>query len=357
MSIPSDEVKAIAREAGFELAGITPALPSPDFARYQTWVERGMAARMGYLTDRRAGVRADPRNLLSSAQSILCLGKLYNTQHPYSTQTTGPVISRYAWGRDYHDVMREGMEQIVERLQSKFEFDYKICADTAPLLERSYAQAAGLGWIGKNTCLINQEQGSWFFLGEILLSIEIPADQPPADRCGSCTRCIDACPTAAIVTSLDHFGGYTVDSQRCISYLTIELKGSIPQSLRPEIGRHVFGCDICQDVCPWNSRAPFTADAAFEPTGYADLARLSYLSPDDIRQRFQASPVSRAKYTGFLRNVAIVMGNLNREEFRKPLQYLCQSSDPIVKEHAAWSLEKLDSPAPAADPIERLPGN
>lgn len=341
MSISAAEVKAIARDAGFELAGITPAVPSPDFARYQTWVERGRAGKMGYLADRRAGVRGDPRNLLESARSILCLGKLYNTEHGH--QPGEPSISRYAWGRDYHDVLREGMQEIVYRLQALVDFEYKLCVDTAPLLERSYAHAAGLGWIGKNTCLINQDSGSWFFLGEILLSIDLPADEPPPDRCGTCARCIEACPTDAIVTSQNELAGYMIDSRLCISYLTIELKGSIPQPLRPGIGHHVFGCDICQDVCPWNSRAPVTGDSAFQPVVQLDVAKLSYLSPDEVRLTWQESPVSRAKYTGFLRNVATVMGNLKREEFRMPLQQLCQSSDPIVQEHAVWSLKKLDS--------------
>ena len=343
--VTSSQVKAIAREAGFELAGITPAIPSPDLVRYQTWVERGMAGKMGYLTDRRAGVRADPRNLLPSARSILCLGKLYNTDHPRSTDAdpTTPWISRYAWGRDYHQVLREGIESIVHRLQQVAEFDYKICIDTAPLLERSYARAAGLGWIGKNTCLINQEQGSWFFLGELLLSIELQPDEPPPDRCGTCSRCIEACPTDAIVASQNELGGYTIDSQRCISYLTIELKGPIPRQLRPGIGRQVFGCDICQDVCPWNAHAPITDDSAFSPALHPGIERLSYLSADEIRLTFKESPVSRAKDSGILRNVATVMGNLKSEEFRNPLQHLSQSSDPIVKEHAFWSLEQLDS--------------
>lgn len=338
-------MKQIAREAGFELAGITSALPSPDFARYQTWVERGMQSKMGYLADRRADVRKDPRQLLPSAQSIVCLGKLYHTDQPLSIDTDAPVISRYAWGRDYHEILREGMQRIVDKLKvhAGAEFDFKICVDTAPLLERSYARAAGLGWIGKNTCLINQEQGSWFFLGEILVSIKLEPDTSPPDRCGTCTRCIDACPTDALITSQEAFGGYVVDSRLCISYLTIELKGEIPQPLRPEIGHQVFGCDICQDVCPWNRGAPFTGEAGFQPQVELDLERFSYLSPDEFRRTFRESPLSRAKHTGFLRNVATVMGNLNCEEFRVPLERLCQSSDPIVKEHASWSLEQLNS--------------
>ena len=339
MAVTAQDVKAIARNAGFELAGITPALPSPDFARYQTWVARGMAGKMGYLTDRRADVRSDPRNLLPSAKSILCLGKLYNTDHPLSTDAdpAEPWISRYAWGRDYHDVLREGMQSIIDQIQIRAgaPFEYKLCVDTAPLLERSYARAAGLGWIGKNTCLINQDQGSWFFLSEILLSIELDADAPPADRCGTCARCIEACPTDAIVTSQEALGGYMIDARRCISYLTIELKAPIPEPLRPGVGRHVFGCDICQDVCPWNSRAPFTAEKAFEPHS----ERFSYLSLDETRLSCEESPMSRAQ--DLRRSIAVAMGNLNREEFRIPLEHLSQSNDAIVQEHALWSLAQL----------------
>ena len=351
--ITAHEVKAIARDAGFELAGITSALPSPDFARYQAWVSRGMAGKMGYLTDRRGPIRSDPRNLLPSAKSILCLGKLYNTDHPLSTESdpNEPWISRYAWGRDYHEILREGMQRIVDRLRTQIEFDFKLCVDTAPLLERSYARAAGLGWLGKNTCLINQEQGSWFFLGELLLSIELEIDEPPPDRCGTCTRCIQSCPTDAIVSSPETFAGYMIDSNRCISYLSIELKGSIPEDLRTAMGRHVYGCDICQDVCPWNNGASITSDPDFQPHAYLEPVRFSYLSPDEIRLTLGESPISRAKPPEFLRNVAVVMGNLKREEFRKHLEHLSQSSEPIVKEHALWSLDQL--PPDLSDPCDR----
>src|SRR5947209_5307896 len=199
--------KQLAAECGFELAGVAAALPSPDFDRFQHWVEQGMAADMCYLVDRRAAIRADPKLLLPSAQSIICVGKLYNGPEPYSTRFTSDElgwISRYAWGDDYHDVLRRNLQLLAERLGSDHE--YKICVDTAPLLERSYARAAGIGWIGKNTCLINEPLGSWFFLGELLTSLPIPPDTPPPDRCGSCTRCIDACPTQAILP-----GGYQLD--------------------------------------------------------------------------------------------------------------------------------------------------
>ncbi|HYS86225.1 MAG TPA: tRNA epoxyqueuosine(34) reductase QueG, partial [Bradyrhizobium sp.] len=196
-------VKALAHECGFELAGVAPALPDSDSLIYHRRVARGFAGEMNYLTDRRADVRDDPRNLLPSARSIVSVGKLYNGPQPYSTKFREPElawISRYAWGEDYHEVLRAGLQQLANRLlEDAPPFEYKICVDTAPLLERSYARRAGLGWIGKNTCLINQQMGSWFFLGELLVSMEIEPDAPPPDRCGTCTRCIDACPTAAIV--------------------------------------------------------------------------------------------------------------------------------------------------------------
>lgn len=269
-----------------------------------------MAGAMSYLSDRRAQVRGDPRQLLPSARSIICVGKLYNTPCPYSVdfQDDGAGwISRYAWGRDYHKVMRAGLNKLAGKLLDREKFEWGICVDTAPLLERSYARAAGLGWIGKNTCLINEPRGSWFFLGELLTSLELEPDSPPPDRCGTCTRCIDACPTQAIVP----LGGWhTVDSRRCISYFTIELKGPIPEEHRSGIGRHVFGCDICQDVCPWNRQAPVTAEPAFEAAHFAPrLETLALFSEEKFRSVFADSPVLRPRYGGFRRNVAVAMDN------------------------------------------------
>ncbi len=297
---------------------------------------------MSYLTDRRAGVRADPHNLLSSARSIVCVGKLYNTPQPHSTTLTDPErawISRYAWGDDYHLVVRRGLEQLASKLSSLVECEYKICVDTAPLLERSYAQDAGLGWIGKNTCLINQHAGSWFFLGELLVSLELEPDTPPAGHCGTCTRCIEACPTQAIVRQED--STYELDSRLCISYLTIELKGPIPEQHRAGMGRHVFGCDICQDVCPWNRREAASLEPAFHPRQIAPpLERLARLTETEFQELFRDSPVSRARYAGFLRNVAVAMGNAPSPRFRDPLQRLAQFPDETVAEHARWALSR-----------------
>jgi epoxyqueuosine reductase len=340
--LTAEEIRRLARICGFELAGVAAAAPSADSTRYHQWVAAGFAGEMRYLTDRRAQLRDDPRNLLASARSVICVGKLYNTPLPYSTQfpeDTLAWISRYAWGDDYHDKLRHGLERLDAMLRERVDgvYESKLCVDTAPVLERTYARAAGLGWIGKNTCLINQGSGSWYFLGEILTSLEIAPDAPTPDRCGSCTRCIDACPTAAIDP-----GGYALDARRCISYFTIELRSAVPEEWREAIGRHVFGCDICQDVCPWNRRAPVTDEAAFAPREFAPpLERLAAIEEAEFRAMFRGTPLTRARYSGFLRNVAVAMGALRREEFRAPLTKLAASKDELVAEHARWALEQL----------------
>jgi epoxyqueuosine reductase len=331
--VRAEVVKRIARECGFELAGISPADPPKDFARYEAWLAQGMAGEMRYLADRRAEVRRDPRNLLPGARCVICVGKLYN--RPVKPVPPGhAIISRYAWGEDYHDVMRAGLEHMVQRLGEIESFEWKICVDTAPLLERSFARQAGLGWIGKNTCLIHEPLGSWFFLGEIIATLELEPDAPPPDRCGTCTRCIDACPTQAIAP-------WSLDARLCISYFTIELRGSIPQEHRSAIGTHVFGCDICQDVCPWNAHAPVT-DSFDAPQLVPPLEECAALTEAEFRSGFEGSPISRPKYSGFLRNVAIAMGNTGLERFREPLERLSQHADPSVAEHAAWALGKIE---------------
>jgi epoxyqueuosine reductase len=330
-------VKSIALECGFDLAGVTPALPLDEAGFYRQWVDAGYAGEMRYLVDHRAEVRTDPRRLLPAARSILCVGKMYGGPEPESPEMA--AISRYAWGKDYHDVLREGLARVVERLRQAAgeAFAWKICVDTAPLLERAYGRHAGLGWIGKNSCLINQDRGSWFFLGELLLSLDLDADVPAPDRCGTCTRCIDACPTTAIVPASTPGPGWTVDSRLCISYFTIELRGPIPTGARAGIGANVFGCDICQDVCPWNQRLEPVATPADPPP----LEKLAALSEDDFRRIFRQSAVKRARYTGFLRNVAVAMGNLKLEKFREPLHNMAASPDEVVAEHARWGLEQL----------------
>ncbi len=304
-----------------------------------------MAGEMKYLTDRRGDLRGDPRNLLLAAQSLVCVGKLYNTAHPHSIEPLDAGqgwISRYAWGQDYHDVMRQNLERLVGRIAGCYSepFESRICVDTAPLLERSYARAAGLGWIGKNTCLINQQSGSWFFLGELLLSIPLDFDSAPPDRCGTCTRCIDACPTEAIVPN--HDGTWSIDSPLCISYLTIEKRGAILGELSSATGNHVFGCDICQDVCPWNRRAPITMEEAFAPVEFApSLALLAELTEEEFRAAFRHSPVWRTRYSGFLRNVVLAIGNSGRKELLGALERLAGHSDSVVAEAAEQAICRL----------------
>ena len=348
--LTTELIQQLARECGFELAGVAKAIPLPEAEYYGRWVAAGLAGEMKYLTDHRAEVRSDPRKLLATARAVICVAKLYNGPEPYSTQFTDRElgwISRYAWGEDYHDILRRGLERLTDKIaeQAVEPFEWKICVDTAPVLERAYARHAGLGWIGKNTCLINQEKGSWFFLGELLVSLAIEPGTPPQDRCGSCTLCIDACPTAAIVpTRADGGPEWAIDSRRCIAYFTIELHGPIPAESRARMGNHVFGCDICQDVCPWNQRAPVTTEAGFSPEHFApDLEKLAGISEAEFHDIFRGSPIRRARYSGFLRNVAVAMGNQGVERFRRPLEGMAESTDALVAEHARWALAQLQS--------------
>ncbi len=342
MSLTADSIREMAHACGFELAGVAAASPAPDYARYREWVSAGFAGEMRYMQDHRAALREDARRLLPSARSAICVGKVYNTPLPYSTEFADSArgwIARYAWGDDYHDVVRRGLERLDAMLRAETAHESRICVDTAPLLERSYARAAGLGWMGRNTCLINQHEGSWFFLGELLTSLEIAPDSPAPERCGTCTRCIDACPTQALVRTDE---GDTLDARRCISYHTIELRTAIPEEFRDAAGANVFGCDICQDVCPWNRRAAVTEDGAFLPRDFApELERLAALSEEEFRAMFRGSAVMRAKYAGFMRNVAVAMGSLARAEFREPLERLAQSENGQVAEHARWALGRL----------------
>ena len=340
----SAEIRGLAQGCGFELAGVARAAPSEDRHAYRRWLEAGFAGEMSYLSGRRGEMRDEPRTLLDSARSVISVGKLYNTPQPYSTRFNDVElgwISRYAWGEDYHRILRDGLRRLEAKVRERAGagFEARICVDTAPLEERSYARLAGLGWIGKNTCLINQPLGSWFFLGELLVSLEIEPDAPPPDRCGTCRRCIDACPTEAIAPFGDR---HAVDARLCISYLTIELRGAIAEERRGGNGGHVFGCDICQDVCPWNRRAPVTGDAAFHPREAAPpLERMAALSAEEFGELFGGTAVRRAGYAGFLRNVAVAMGNRGLARFRPALEKLAAFEDRTVAEHARWALGKL----------------
>ena len=302
----------MAGECKLDLVGAVRAGEVEEYGFYADWVARGKASGMKYLTDHRGELRRDVRLLEPWARTVIVAAVLYNSRAPYSTQVSKSAawISRYAWGEDYHEVLRGRLEALGERLAIGREgFRYRVCVDTAPVMERALARRAGLGWIGKNTCLINEGQGSWFFLGEILVSatleeLGVAEGSPPPDRCGTCTACIDACPTAAIVP-VEGAHGWELDAARCISYHTIESReAELPAEL--EMGAHVFGCDICQDVCPWNGRAPVTLDPAFQPREglvAPDREALWAMTEEEWRERFRGSPVKRAKWAGWRRNL------------------------------------------------------
>jgi epoxyqueuosine reductase len=338
----SDSAKAAfqsaAKTAGFELAGVAEALPHPDYLIYNEWIKDGCAGPMRYLAGHRAEVRADPRHLMPSARSLLCVGKLYRTEeiHPHT-------VSRYAWGpSDYHDVLRARLACVLILMHEQLgPFESRIVVDTAPLLERSYARAAGLGWIGRNTCLINQPEGSWFFLGTALVSLEIEPDRPAAFRCGTCRRCIDACPTQALVPSRDG-SRWRLDARRCISTWTIEQKGVLDEQDRAASGSHLFGCDICQEVCPWNRRAPVSPDPAFQPVNAnPDLVELVDLPPEIFRARFGETPFGYAGRRKLRRNAVTVMGNSGDPRHVPTLKRLAGDDDAAVRAHAGWALARL----------------
>jgi epoxyqueuosine reductase len=340
--------KLAAAQAGFDLAGIAPVRKEdmPELGAFIEWVDAGRAGEMKYLESRtQSGElrRASASNAAPWVRSMVVCALNYSADKPYSVDVEDPKkgwISRYAWGtKDYHDALLPRLRQ-VEAAIKRFVADgngkveARSYVDTGPILERVYAKYAGIGWIGKNTCIIHQKLGSWLFLGVILTSLELPADTAAADRCGSCTRCIDACPTHAIVSP------GKLDARLCIAYLTIEKRGAIPKELRSDIGHQIFGCDICQDVCPWNRQAPQTTE--FQPGQFAPpLEKMAELTEAEFKAMFRHTPVSRAKYTGFLRNVAIAMGNSGLQKFQEPLTKLAGSRDQIVAEHANWALREL----------------
>jgi epoxyqueuosine reductase len=351
----SAAVKRAAQDAGFELAGIAPVRDFPELDRFQQWIAAGHAGEMKYMEARdEAGKlkRASLRSAVPWARSVVVCAINYNTAQPYSTQPHQPGtgwISRYAWSReDYHDAVLRRLRVVEVRLQEMCgaagvardlpPMQTRCYVDTGPIVERVYAKYAGVGWVGKNTCIINQKQGSWLFLGVILTSLDLAADIPAPDRCGSCTRCIDACPTEAFL------GPYQLDSNRCISYLTIEKRGAIAEELREGMGRQVFGCDICQDVCPWNRKAPATAAPEFQPRDEfvnPALDWLAQMSEEEFREKFRGSPVRRTKRGGLRRNAAIAMGNSGDRKFEPSLKQLAEDEDEAVSASAEWALDRL----------------
>ncbi|MGA8762100.1 MAG: tRNA epoxyqueuosine(34) reductase QueG [Candidatus Sulfotelmatobacter sp.] len=341
-------VKRAANDAGFDLAGIAPVSDGPELEYFERWIAAGHAGEMKYLEARDEQNRLKRGSLSRAvpwARSVIVCAVNYNTAQPYSTEVRdadGGWISRYAWSReDYHAaVMRKlrVVEDALRRAVATADLTTRCYVDTGPVVERVAAKYAGIGWIGKNTCVINQKLGSWVFLGVILTSLELPSDLPAPDRCGSCTRCIDACPTDALIAP------YELDANQCISYLTIEKRGSIPEDLRAGVGRHVFGCDICQDVCPWNRKAPVTTETAFQPRTELVNPALDWLatiSAEEFQESFRGSPVRRAKRSGLRRNAVIAMGNSGERKFVPLLDELAEDEEAVVAESAAWARYKL----------------
>ena len=366
--LPAEQTRWIcsqARAAGFDLCGVAPIAPGelfPELGRLPEWLARGYAGEMRYLHDPR---RADPRQMLEGARSLIVVAINYNSAPRASAASDSADqesprgwISRYAWGDDYHDVIQEKLLVLIDEMRARFPepFAARAYTDTGPVIERVAAKYAGLGWLGKNTCLINSQLGSWLFPGVIVTTLDLaptlaPGDPPPADLCGSCTRCLDACPTQAFPEP------YVLDARRCISYLTIELRGAIPDELRPQMGNAVIGCDICQDVCPWNRKAPVTAIPAFQPREISaageslvlpELDWLASLSQQEFSAVFRGSAVKRAKWLGLVRNACVALGNSGVRPDRasharaiRLLDRLASSDDPVISEHARWALVRL----------------
>lgn len=341
----TSRIKEYAHHLGFDLVGIAPAEPSAHWGFYLNWLENGMAGEMNYLY-KGAEKRKDPKSILPSVKSIIAVGCNYASEElPYSKRTdpSRGVISRYAWGDDYHDIMPNKLSRLLEFIKREAgageEVEAKIYVDTGPILEREIAAGAGIGWFGKNTNILNLEFGSWFFLGEILINIELEYDHPVLDHCGTCTRCIDACPTGALPEP------YVLDSTKCISYLTIELKASIPENLRPMMGNLIYGCDICQDVCPFNiKRAKSTKEERFYPRDgleFPSLLSLMNMNQEEFKKKFKGSPVKRTKRRGLLRNVAVALGNWKSKAAIGALVKALSDSEPLVRGHAAWALGQI----------------
>ena len=346
-------MKQAAIDAGFELAGVAPVHEFDELDRFREWIDAGRAGEMKYMEarDDSGGLRrASLRSTLPWVRSVIVCAINYNTAQPYSTHVDDPQrgwIARYAWGKeDYHDAVMRRLRTVEGRLRDAFgdsQLQTRCYVDTGPLVERVYAKYAGVGWIGKNTCIINQKLGSWLFLGVILTSIELAPDLPAPDRCGTCTRCIDACPTDALVAP------YQLDSNLCISYLTIEKRGGIDEDLRAGMGHEVFGCDICQDVCPWNRKAPATSAPEFQPReGFVNpaLEWLAVMTEEEFRDRFRGSAIRRAKRSGLRRNAVIAMSNSGDRNFGPLLEKLKSDEDPLVAESAEWAAKRLSMESP-----------
>jgi epoxyqueuosine reductase len=388
MAIPANSVRTLSGTAwiveqatalGIDLCGVVRAEKFPELHLAQDWLARGYAGEMTYLADER---RNNPQSVMPGIRSVIVCALNYNSPQQRATEALNQQkseprgwISRYAWGQDYHEVLKHKLQTLAHSLPERFSepHEARIYADTGPLNERVFAKHAGLGWLGKNTLLLNAKLGSWFFLGAILTTLDLaptlgPAESPAPDLCGSCTKCIDACPTGALLEP------YLMDARLCISYLTIELRGSIPEDLREPLGGHVFGCDICQDVCPWNRRAPVTQAPEFQPRLFPQVAEsqpqeapsaianradeeslflprlewLAAMSEEQFRSVFQGSPVKRTKWRGLVRNACIALGNSDPAPGSDSHLRICElltrlsaSAEPLIAESAQWALSRI----------------
>ena len=340
----SSDLKTEAHRLGFELVGIAPAVNPVGFSAFQDWLDRGFAGEMGYL-ERRRQAYAHPEGVLPRVRSVIMLGLNYRTEEPVEPGPVAGRVSRYAWGTtDYHTVLRQRLKQLSQFLKTRVPASQsRGIVDTAPLLERDFSRLAGLGWFGKNTLLINKRLGSWLFLAGLLTDVELEYDAPhETAHCGTCTRCLEACPTDAFD------GPYVLDARKCISYLTIELRGPIPQELRTGIGDWLFGCDVCQDICPWNRKAPVTTDPTFQPRvdlRPADAQRLLKMSAEEFDREFAETPMARPGRAGLLRNAAIVLGNSGDSAAVPVLIEALRDREPLIRGAAVWALQTLGGEA------------
>jgi epoxyqueuosine reductase len=339
-------VQIEAQRLGFDLVGITSAEPLQAATFNAQWVAQGYAGNMAWL-ERNLDKRADPGLLVPGARTVICLGMHYDppgAEQPADSTDRGPQgrMARYARGDDYHDLIKSRLAELWKGIQSKAgeDIEGRYYVDTAPVLERELAARAGLGWWGKNTMLINRRVGSYFLLAEVITTVELEYDSPATDHCGTCTACLDACPTQAFPEP------YVLDARRCISYLNIELKTAIPQDLRGGMGDWLLGCDICQDVCPWNRSAPATRESAFHARpglDPVDLLELIVMDRDAFNERFRRNPAKRPKRRGMLRNAAIALGNAGKADVTVPVlvEVLLKEEEPLVRSHVVWALGKL----------------
>ncbi|MDA1018388.1 MAG: tRNA epoxyqueuosine(34) reductase QueG [Planctomycetota bacterium] len=350
----SDSIKAQAEHIGFDLVGIAPAVTPTGINQFVDWLRSGFAGEMHYM-ERREAAYHHPRHVLESVRSVVTLGLNYRTVEPESKPEQHGQISRYAWGgEDYHDVLRRMLKKLAEHLHGKSPgCRTRGIVDTAPLLERDFARMSGLGWFGKNTLLINKRKGSWLFLAALLTDLELDYDEPhSASHCGICTRCLDACPTDAFAAP------YVLDARRCISYLTIELRDQpIPVELREPMQDWIFGCDVCQDVCPWNTKAPSSVISEFAPAPDANpinAAELLTLDAVDFQSRFSGTPLERTGRAAVLRNAAIVLGNTRDDQFIGVLGASLNDAEPLIRGAAAWALGRISNPASQTALAQRL---